>query len=501
MTPAGDGSPAPLTPDVPLVLRHAAPVVTVVGDVILDGWWSGHIERVAREAPAPVVEISDRRYAPGGAANTAMNLAALGARVHLVGVTGQDPAGERLTEMLAVAGVDVSGLCRRADVRTVTKDRIVADDQMLVRLDDVSGRGLPETAQDVLADALVAALADADALVVCDYGSESLLGPVGSALARSPRPPLLVVDAHDPAAWAGWAPDLVTPNAAETGRVLGRPLPAAPGRVEAVVASADTLRARTGAAAVVVTLDRDGTVCLDADGSARRTSAAAGRERQASGAGDTFVAALTLARAGGMALPAAIDLAQAAADVAVQRPGTSVCTTEDLVEHLGRFGDPALDTATLAARVSEHRTTGRRIVLTNGCFDVLHRGHTTYLAQAARLGDVLIVALNSDASVRRLKGPERPINEAADRAGVLAALSCVDHVTVFDTDTPIPLLELIRPDVYVKGGDYTPEMLEEAGVVRGYGGEVRIVDYIPAQSTSAVVARIRTGGTEGGPLA
>jgi len=500
VSPQAPERPAPLTPDVPLALRHAAPAVTVVGDVMLDGWWRGRSERMAREAPAPVVEITDRSYAPGGAANTAMNLAALGARVRLVAVAGQDAPGRRLRDTLAAAGVEVSGLVLAPDVRTVTKDRILSGDQMLVRVDDVASRALRPARRDDLADQLVIHLDGADALVVCDYDGGGLVAAVGAALARTTRPPLLVVDAHDPAGWAFLRPDLVTPNAAEAVRVLGRPLPTGPLRTAAVAESAASLRERTGATAVVVTLDRDGALALDDHGVAHRTSAEAVSERQTAGAGDTFVAALTLAAAAGLALPAAVDVAQAAADVAVQQPGTSVCTTEDLVEHLGRFGDPALSEAALLSRVAEHRAAGRRIVLTNGCFDVLHRGHTTYLAQAARLGDVLVVALNGDASVRRLKGPERPINCAPDRAGVLAALSCVDHVTVFDTDTPIPLLERLRPDVYVKGGDYTPEMLEEAAVVRAYGGEVRIVDYVPAQSTSAVVARIRTGVIEPGTL-
>jgi rfaE bifunctional protein kinase chain/domain/rfaE bifunctional protein nucleotidyltransferase chain/domain len=461
---------------------------------MLDGWWRGRSERMSREAPAPVVEITDRIYAPGGAANTAMNLAALGARVRLVGIAGQDQAGEQLRAQLDSAGIDIAGLRLVAEVRTVTKDRILSADQMLVRVDDVSGRELPRARRDDLGAALGEALPGSDAVVVCDYGSGTLLPPVGAALARGPRPPLVVVDAHHLGAWAPIEPDLVTPNAGEAFRLLSQPVPAA-GRAESIIAEAASLKARSGAAAVVVTLDRDGAVTLDADGTVHRTSAQAVSERQAAGAGDTFVAALTLARAGGLDLGAAGDLAQAAADVAVRQFGTSVCTTEDLVEHLGRFGDPALEVPTLLARLREHRAAGRRVVVTNGCFDVLHRGHTTYLAQAARLGDVLVVAVNSDDSVRRLKGPDRPINSAADRAGVLAALSCVDYVTVFATDTPIPLLQQIRPEVYVKGGDYTAEMLAEAEIVRAYGGEVRILDYVTSHSTTAVVARIRSGPT------
>jgi D-beta-D-heptose 7-phosphate kinase/D-beta-D-heptose 1-phosphate adenosyltransferase len=170
-----------------------------------------------------------------------------------------------------------------------------------------------------------------------------------------------------------------------------------------------------------------------------------------------------------------------------------VCTVGGLTERLGSFHGAALDSQQLAVVVGEHRAAGRRIVFTNGCFDVLHRGHVAYLNQAKALGDVLVVAVNSDASVARLKGQDRPVNTAADRVAVLAALSCVDHVTVFDESKPIPLLRLLRPEFYVKGGDYTPEMLAETGVVRAYGGEVRILDYVPDHSTSAVIERIRGG--------
>jgi rfaE bifunctional protein nucleotidyltransferase chain/domain len=168
-----------------------------------------------------------------------------------------------------------------------------------------------------------------------------------------------------------------------------------------------------------------------------------------------------------------------------------VCSTEDLSSHLEGFTDTALDADELAGQLSRHREEGLRVVLTNGCFDVLHHGHTRYLNQAKQLGDILVVALNSDDSVRRLKGPGRPINTITDRAAVIAALSCVDYVTVFDTPTPIPLLQRIRPEIYAKGGDYTPEMLAETSTVERYGGRVAILDYVPEQSTTAVVDRIR----------
>jgi rfaE bifunctional protein nucleotidyltransferase chain/domain len=288
-------------------------------------------------------------------------------------------------------------------------------------------------------------------------------------------------------------PDLATPNAQEAARLLDLRLPGGQDRVEAVTRHREALRDATGARAVVVTLDRDGTVMFSADGGTHRTWARPAAEKQASGAGDTFVAALTVARSAGLPLTASLDLAQAAADVVVHQPGTSVCSTAQLSRYLASFADTALGIDELALELEAHRSQGQRIVLTNGCFDVLHKGHTRYLNQAKQLGDILVVALNSDASVRKLKGPGRPINTEADRAAVIAALSCVDYVTVFDTPTASPLIRRLRPDVYAKGGDYTPEMLEETGAVEECGGRVAILDYVAERSTSAVVNRIRAG--------
>ena len=477
-------------------LAAVAPSVTVVGDVMLDGWWNGSIERLCREAPAPVVDITSRAFAPGGAANTAMNLAALGARVRIAGVVGCDDAGKELRRQLRAAGVNVSHLHEHPDMVTTTKTRISSAGQVLLRFDDVV-RKVPKDALAALALTLPSALAGQDAVVVCDYGTGALAGPVGEALktvlAGRREGPITVVDAHDPRGWAALQPDLATPNALEAARMLGVALPAGGDRATFLAEHRKELAEATGARAVVVTLDRDGTVLLPATGDAHRTWARPATEKQASGAGDTFVAALTLARACTLPLTTSLDLAQAAADVVVHHAGTSVCSSADLTRYLASFADTALSADELARHIQGDRAEGRRIVLTNGCFDVLHRGHTRYLNQAKQLGDILVVALNSDESVRRLKGPGRPINTVADRAAVIAALSCVDYVTVFDTPTPIPLIEKLRPDIYAKGGDYTPEMLAETEAVERCGGQVSILDYVADLSTTAVVKRIRNG--------
>jgi D-beta-D-heptose 7-phosphate kinase/D-beta-D-heptose 1-phosphate adenosyltransferase len=503
MSPAGAGSgdlssQRGLSEWLPRRLAAERPAITVIGDVMLDGWWSGTIERLCREAPAPGVDVATRDFAPGGAANTAMNLAALGARVAVAGIIGTDDAGTTLRRKLQDAGIDVRHLHTHPAMVTTTKIRISSGGQVMLRIDDAA-KSVPADALAALAASVRDAVAHQDAVLVCDYGTGVLAGPVRDALiaeldaeSHGPRP-LTVVDAHDPRRWSPLRPDLATPNAQEAARLLDLRLPDGPDRVEAVTRHRETLGDATGARAVVVTLDRDGTVMFSADGGTHRTWARPAAEKQASGAGDTFVAALTVARSAGLPLTASLELAQAAADVVVHQPGTSVCSTAQLARYLASFADTALGIDELAVELEAHRSQGQRIVLTNGCFDVLHKGHTRYLNQAKQLGDILVVALNSDASVRKLKGQDRPINTEADRAAVIAALSCVDYVTVFDTPTASPLIRRLRPEVYAKGGDYTPEMLEETGAVEECGGRVAILDYVAERSTSAVVNRIRAG--------
>lgn len=468
---------------------------------MLDGWWSGSIERLCREAPAPVVEISQRQFAPGGAANTAMNLAALGAKVRLAGIAGRDEAAAELLRQLHDAGVDTTHVYQTPGTTTIAKTRISSGGQVLLRVDDVQS-GIPAQALEALAGSIRQLLQDQAAVVICDYGAGALCGPVRSKLhdlIPVRREMLVVVDAHEPHAWATLNPDLATPNAAEAANMLGLKIDVGSARAAVFEDHRAELLEAAGAEAVIVTLDREGTVLLPRSGQTHRTWARPVQEKQASGAGDTFVAALTLARAASLPLATSVDLAQAAADIAVHRPGTSVCSTADLSRHLEGFTDTAVDADELATHISRHRAEGLRIVLTNGCFDVLHSGHTRYLNQAKQLGDILVVALNSDDSVHRLKGPGRPINSITDRAAVVASLSCVDYVTVFDTSTPIPLIQTIRPEIYAKGGDYSPEMLAETSAVEDYGGRVAILDYVPEQSTTAVVNRIRSSHAAPGP--
>ncbi|SDG86677.1 PfkB family carbohydrate kinase [Pseudonocardia oroxyli] len=471
------------------LIADRRPRVLVLGDAALDGWVFGTTRRVARDGPVPVVDASSSRLAPGGAANAAAALAALGADVELVCALGDDPDGRMLRGLLADAGVRTSRCVLDPGTSTTAKHRVVAGDQPVARYDAASGTRPGPAAVRALADQTTAALADhPDAVLVADYGR--VPAPVRRRVARARgRIPLLVVDAHDPTPWAALRPDAVCPSAAEAADALGVPHPRED-RLTWGNDRAGALRTATGAQEVLLTLDVDGAVWLGDAAPLCRPAGGRAASSAACGAGDVFAAAWTAAVAAGVPRPEALSLAQTAADVVVGLPGTAVCTTAALASRLAA-GDPGvvLSHRDLVTVLAERRAAGARVVFTNGCFDVLHRGHVGYLREAAQLGDVLVVALNGDEGVRRLKGPTRPVNPVEDRAGVVGALAAVDLVTSFDTDSPVELLDLVRPDVYCKGGDYTPDMLPETPVMERLGGEIRILGYLADHSTSAIVAR------------
>lgn len=463
----------------------------VVGEAVLDGWLSGPPTRLSREAPVPVVEIDSTVYAPGGAANTAVNLAALGARVRLLSVVGGDQDGATLRAELGARQLDTDDVLALAGRRTLAKRRVLAGAQMLARYDEGHTDALPMAAEDALLGALARRWDAADVVVVSDYGcgvlSDRAVGVVAALQADRPR--LLVVDSRHPLRWRSAQPTAVKPNWDEVRELLS-PLTQGP-RAAAVEHGGGALLDALGAQVVAVTLDTDGAVLLERGRPSYRLFSRPVPHSRAAGAGDSFTAALALALAAGADLPTAGELASVTASVVVAKEGTATASAAEVRHAVATAERQVLDLPALRESVALHRHHGRRLVFTNGCFDVLHRGHVTYLNQAKAAGDVLVVGLNSDASVRRVKGDGRPVNPVEDRAAVLAALSSVDHLVVFDGDTAVDVLEVVRPDVYVKGGDYTAEMLPEAPLVRRLGGEVRILPYLEDRSTTGLLARIR----------
>jgi D-beta-D-heptose 7-phosphate kinase/D-beta-D-heptose 1-phosphate adenosyltransferase len=453
-----------------------AATLVVVGDALLDRDLDGRVERLAPDAPVPVVDDLVETARPGGAGLAALLAAADGRRVTLVTALADDAAGARLRDLLDRAGVRVVDL--GLEGTTPEKVRVRSDGRSLLRLD--RGEGGPVGAAGVAE--VRAALADASAVLVADYGRGMAASPVvREALAARARRVPLVWDPHPrgPEPVAGTT--LATPNGGEARHF-------APGHtgdgLPAVTARAQALVARWGATAVSVTLSGRGALVVGADPSAPPLVVPAPPVPcpDPCGAGDRFAATAAGVLADGGLPTEAVSAAVHSASAFVAAGGASSV----------RVGaDPAPAAAVLSTRaadvIARVRAAGGTVVATGGCFDLLHAGHVAVLQQARALGDCLVVLLNSDDSVRRLKGPDRPLVPAADRAAVLAALGCVDAVEVFDTDTPAPLLAELQPDIFAKGGDYALTSIPEAEVVARWGGQAVVLPYLAGRSTTAML--------------
>jgi D-beta-D-heptose 7-phosphate kinase/D-beta-D-heptose 1-phosphate adenosyltransferase len=473
--------------------RFGALRVLVIGEMILDSYLRGSTDRLCREAPVPTVKVETETVAPGGAANTALNLAGLGAQVTFLSVGGQDAEARRVLDRLEAAGVDAGHLLLDPARQTLAKKRVVAGSQLLVRFDYGTTSAVSGPMERALVARVIERFPDHDAVVLSDYGYGIFTPAVVEALRRLQRsgPLCLLADSKNLRRFAALGVTAVKPNYDEALRLLSlAPVPPAR-RAEQVMEAGADLLAATGARLAAVTLDAAGSVVLERGRTPLRTYARPVESSRTAGAGDTYLSALALALAAGAPAAEAAELAQAAADVVVNKDGTAVCARHELRDCFAPPGKVIHSRADLAARCRAWREQGRRVVFTNGCFDILHTGHIAYLADARAQGDVLVVGVNTDESVRRLKGPERPINRLADRMQVLAALNTVDLVAPFGEDTPSELIRAVRPAIFVKGGDYSREQLPEAAVVEALGGEVRLLRYVASYSTTNLINKIR----------
>ena len=474
--------------------RFADLRVVVIGDAMLDSYLHGQSTRLCREAPVPIVDVETRDDAPGGAANTAVNVACLGAGTTFLSVIGDDAEGHGLRRALEQHGVDTAHLLVDRTRRTLAKTRVQASAQMVVRYDQGSTDEVDAATERELIERLVELAPDCDVLIVSDYGygvlTPKLIHTIGDVQRRLPR--VLAVDAKNLGRYRNAVVTAVKPNYGEATALLDAPREANGVRVAQIEERAGQIFELTGAQIAAVTLDCEGALILERGAPAYRTYAQPQPDSHAAGAGDTFLSTLALALGAGAHTHAAAELASSAAAIVVRRDGTTACTLDELRAQVTETGKYVTNVEQLAKRITLHRRQGQRVVFTNGCFDILHRGHVTYLNRAKALGDLLILGLNSDESVQRLKGPTRPINALSDRAQVLDALSCIDYIVPFDEDTPARLIDALRPDIYVKGGDYTRETLPEAPQVEALGGEVQILQYLDDFSTTSIIERIRT---------
>lgn len=460
--------------------------VLVVGDVMLDRYWHGKATRISPEAPVPVVKVANAEDRPGGAGNVALNIAALGSAASLAGVTGQDEAGAELARRLAAAGV----LCqfRQSDISpTITKLRITSQHQQLLRVDFEESFH----ADDVTAmhEAALAMLGNAQVLVISDYGKGSLGNPQPLISAAREQNIPVVVDpkGHDFSKYQGAT--VITPNLAELEAIVG-----SCGSEEQLISKGQQLRESLGLAALLVTRGEQGMTLLQANTAALHLPARAREVYDVTGAGDTVVAVLAACLAAGQSLEHGTALANLAAGLVVAKLGTAAISGPELrraIQLQEGTGRGVMSAEQLSTVIDDARAHGEKVVFTNGCFDIIHAGHVGYLAEARKLGDRLIVAINDDDSVRRLKGSGRPINPVERRMAVLAGLEAVDWVVYFAEDTPENLLATLRPDVLVKGGDYSIDDVVGGDFVRSYGGEVKVLEFLDNCSTSAIVEKIK----------
>jgi D-beta-D-heptose 7-phosphate kinase/D-beta-D-heptose 1-phosphate adenosyltransferase len=451
--------------------------LVVVGDALLDRDLDGRAERLAPDAPVPVVEAVDEHARPGGAGLAAVLAVALGRPVRLVCALGRDAAGLRLRELLEAAGVIVHDL--GLEGATPEKVRVRAGGRTLVRLDHGGG----PAACGPLTPAAADALARAAAVLVSDYGRGVAGQPaVRAAIAALPAGVPVVWDPHQRGPEPVRGVLLATPNASEASAAAAA-APDGASALAAAEAAGRALAARWGAVNVCVTLGERGAVLVAGERAAMAVPAPAVAAGDPCGAGDCF-AATAAARLGAGALPTeAVTAAVAAASAFVAAGGAAGAARRGFAEPAP--GAPPEDAAALAARV---RAGGGTVVATGGCFDLLHAGHVRALHAARALGDCLIVCLNSDDSVRRLKGPDRPLVGESDRAAVLAGLGCVDAVAVFAEDDPSAVLRTLRPHVWAKGGDYAASDLPEADVLAEWGGRAVLVPYVAGRSTTSLIA-------------
>lgn len=460
------------------------PHVLVVGDAMIDRYIIGETHRISPEAPVPVVRAGREEMRAGGAANVAANVAGLGPRCSLLTICGDDAAGADLARLMAHHGVALDAVVE-AGQRTTQKTRLISGVQQIARIDQDGTAGAAARAE--LATRFAQSLDGVCAVIFSDYDKGALADlPALIALARRRGVPSFVdPKALDPARYAGAS--LLKPNAREFHALFG----ACP--EERIAARAQQALAELDLDYLVVTRGAKGILMVSRNGDVVEHPTEALEVFDVTGAGDTIIAALVAGIAEGLPIAAAIDQANLAASIAVSRPGTYVVTRADLEERLDRRRHGAsklVSLPLLLARLDQARSGGARIVFTNGCFDMLHAGHVRLLELARRKGDLLVVGLNADASVRRLKGGARPVNGLSDRAEVLSALTCVDHVVAFDEDTPLDLIRAIRPDILVKGGDYRAETIVGADLVRDAGGEVVIAPLLAGRSTTAMLAAI-----------
>ena len=464
----------------------------VVGDLMLDEYLWGKAERISPEAPVQVVDIVREEFRIGGAGNVVNNLAALGAHVEVCSVVGDDENGYSLLKEFNSRNLPTGAIFRDSGRRTSRKTRVVAANQQIVRIDRESREQISSEMEHNVCRWTSDNIRRFHAVLLSDYLKGVLTPRVLASVISTARaagiPVLVDPKGGDYTRYQGAT--ILTPNRKEAEAASGIPI-----KDDASLAHAARIIMDTaGIEHLLITRSEAGMSLFSGTTAVVHIPTVAREVFDVSGAGDTVLATLAIGTAAGLDIAEAARLANIAAGIAVGKLGTSTVSAAEIISAVALVHSDSdskiknLDA--LTATIATEKARGKRVVFTNGCFDLLHAGHVKYLQKAKNLGDLLILGLNSDASVRRLKGENRPLIDEEERAHLLAALNCIDFVTVFNEDTPLELITALKPDILVKGGDYTPEGVVGKDVVEGYGGRVELITFVDGKSTTGIIEKI-----------
>jgi len=464
----------------------------VIGDLMLDEYLWGKAVRISPEAPVQVVDVAREELRLGGAGNVVNNLAELGARVSVCSVVGEDENGFSLLNAFAGKGMDVDAIFRDPSRRTSRKTRVVAAHQQIVRIDRESRDALSGGIEQQVCDWISVNAARFNVILLSDYLKGVLTPKVIETVIETARPlgiPVLVdPKGTDFARYRGAT--ILTPNRKEAEAASGVPIL----DIESLVRAANAIMEQTALEHLLITRSEEGMSLFSRSAEPVHIPTVAREVFDVSGAGDTVLASLAVGMAAGLGLPEAAALANIAAGIAVAKLGTSTVSPHEIINAVAlshsNIDSKIKNRDALADLIESEKARGKRVVFTNGCFDLLHAGHVKYLQKARNLGDLLVLGLNSDASVRRLKGPKRPLIGEEERAHILAALDCIDYVVIFDEDTPLELIAALKPHILAKGGDYTVDGVVGRELVESYGGRVELVTFVDGKSTTNIIERI-----------
>lgn len=453
------------------------PRILIIGDLMLDHYVWGSVERISPEAPVQILKITQENNRLGGASNVALNLIALGAKAHICGIVGDDVDGKNIISLLDSAGVNRDLLCVKSDFQSIKKTRFIASNQQVLRVDR-------ESVEMSLDSAILGKIAESikqfSAIILSDYGKGALSVDFTKqiiALANDKKIPILCDPKGDDYSKYANA-TLLTPNKKEAQIATNIRIDSR----DSLLSALKKMKNDYNLTYALITLSEDGMAIFDSK--LTQIPTLAKEVYDVTGAGDTVISALAFGLCNGMDIKKSAKFANAAAAVVVGKIGSAQATRAEILSIMG--GDMHIDEIEL---IADLKRSGKKIVFTNGCFDILHFGHISYLREAKSYGDILVVGLNSNESVRRLKGDSRPINDESDRAQILKELECVDFVIIFDEDTPLNLISKIEPDILVKGADYKGKEVVGSEIV----SDVRLVDFAPNKSTTKIIEKIKKG--------